>query len=366
MGRKLVVFELQLPAHWDYVDNTIGQLAAARDLEVLVTPMAEEHARVAGSPKRARGVAVIPHEVLKWVGRIDAYVSLTQYTLGIPGNAGSSVLVPHGLPSKGNSVIPASFAFEHVFLTGAILEGVFERRMARPLPAGARHPRLHRAGYPKSDRYFARLAPPASPSAVRVVLFAPSYELHTSLFAYGEGIVARLLELEWAQVWVKLHPMLFHADWIRRSGRDWPALLADRYGADPRVRLLPTGTGDEVLEQADAVVTDVSGVAYEYVLLERGPVVFLDCPDFYRTTAPQLWEPGSTLEELGESVYVGRELGIVTDLGGLPEAVSYAISHRDHRREERRRLVERLVFHRGAACQEYVRLIREIAGAHDG
>ena len=364
--RSVLVFELQLPGHWDYVDGVIAALARVPSFVVLVTPMAEEQARVAGSLRRPRGVGVVSHGLLKWIGRIDAYLSLTQYTLGVPANARTSVLIPHGLPSKGNSVIAGCFGFDHVFLTGPMLEEMYCKRMSRPLPGGARRPSLHRAGYPKSDRHLSRPAPPPDRGGHRVVLFAPSYERHTSLFAYGEAILDRLLAVERTEIWVKLHPMLFHGDWIRRCGENWSARLAAAFGANPRVRLLPPDTGDEVLLEAGALVTDVSGVAYEFILLGRGPVIYLECPDFYRVTAPQLWEPGATVEELGESVFVGREYGLVVEPEGLPEAVRFAIDQPEHRREERQRLIDRLVFNPGAGTSAYVRLIREIVdGQYD-
>ncbi len=355
VGRRVIVVEVQLPAQWEYVGAVMDELARSGSVWLLVTTLPSRMRDVA-AVVTARRWRMVDAEMLKWLPHVDVFVSASQYTMGIPRSAKASVLIPHGLPSKGNSVIARSFAFSHVFLTGPMLEELFQWAL-RSRPEA--RTRLLRAGYPRSDPWLR--SPPPAPRVPRTVLFAPSFEEGTSLFRYGEAIVERLLEVPGVDVWVKLHPVLLHPDWIARNGRNWSERLAVRFADEPRVAIVGTQSGDGPLLAASALVTDVSGIAWEFLLLGRGPIVYLDCPDFYRDTAPKLWEIAG-IDSVGESVFVGRDFGLVTGLEELPETVAFALSHPEHRMAERRAVVDRLLFHPGHATQASVELIWTILG----
>lgn len=363
-GRKIVVFELQIPEHWIYVDRVLAQLSRRDDLLVLVASLPSEVAAVAASPRRPPAVPVVPFSAVFRVYPIHLFASLTQFTLGFPRFARTTVLIPHGLPSKGNSLNRRAFTFQHLFLTGPILEGMFNRivdRYGAELPG---KPQVHRAGYPRSDAFGQASSSARDPMGGFCVLYAPSFEEKTSLEVYGESVVEHLLRIPNAQVLVKLHPMLFHSEWIRRIGRDWPVTLRRRFGANPRFRLLDRQLEDDTaLEQADVLVTDVSGIAYEFLLHGKGPVVYLDCPEFYEKVVRRTWDITSDVSVLGESVFSGRELGIVVgSLDELEQAVTFALSHPDFRRTEREELRRRLVFNFGSGCDSYVRLLLQLLG----
>ena len=100
-----------------------------------------------------------------------------------------------------------------------------------------------------------------------------------------------------------------------------------------------------MLLAADVLVCDVSGVALEYLLLDR-PVVYLACPDFFRSAgAPP--DGGTSL-----LVNVGRPAGVeVGYMADLAKAVREALEHPERRSAERQAIARQLVYNPGHATQ---------------
>ena len=144
-------------------------------------------------------------------------------------------------------------------------------------------------GYPKVDclvdgsldRHAIARALGLNPG-VPTVIYAPTWSPYASLNTAGEELIDRLAA-EGLQVLVKLHDRSYDRGQRGAGGIDWSARLA-RYASHPQVRVVREPDGCPYLAAADAMVSDHSSIAFEYMLLDR-PVVIIDCPGLIRHAA---------------------------------------------------------------------------------
>ena len=270
-----------------------------------------------------------------------------------PSDCPLRIYTGHGLPSKLFHWSPtgAVTKFTHWCLQGPLFRELQQDLAARAPQVVARVGWLE-TGYPKSDELLARkgerdvlLEKFGLDPKLPTVLFAPAFDRGTSLERYGEAIFRTLMELEGMNVLVKLHPVSYDRSVIgvHSKGIYWPDVLKKYEGA--RFRHVGNVEVTECLLAADVMVCDVSGVALEYLLLDR-PVVYLACPDFFRGIgAPP---------DGGESLLVnaGRPAGVeVGDMAGLARAVREALGHPEHLSYRRHAVIQKLLFNPGHATR---------------
>jgi hypothetical protein len=164
---------------------------------------------------------------------------------------------------------------------------VNERRLRNFIAAGAIDPGSEAAklvGMPKvdclvdgslqRDTVLANLGmDPVRPT----VLYAPTWSPASSLNAFGEGLVRRLLGMP-VNVLVKLHDRSRDLRKRYSGGRDWMAALAPIIGARTNGRLLEGHDITPYLVSADVMITDHSSAGFEYLLLDR-PLVRIHRPE---------------------------------------------------------------------------------------
>jgi CDP-glycerol glycerophosphotransferase (TagB/SpsB family) len=138
-------------------------------------------------------------------------------------------------------------------------------------------------GYPKVDclvdgsldtaaiRQELRLDP-----RIPTVMYAPTWSPHSSLNAMGEEIIDRLASAG-LQVIVKLHDRSYDRRERGSGGIDWARRLS-RYRHHPLVRVVRQPDGCPSMAVSDAMVSDHSSIAFEYLLLDR-PLIVIDRPD---------------------------------------------------------------------------------------
>ncbi len=146
-------------------------------------------------------------------------------------------------------------------------------------------------GYPKLDRLVdgsldrrqvAREL--ALDSAVPTVIYAPTWSPYSSLNAMGEQVVEQLAA-EGLQVIVKLHDRSYDRRERGSGGIDWAARLA-KYDNHPLIRVVRDADGSPFMAAADAMVSDHSSIAFEYMLLDR-PIVVIDQTGSHRQSHHQ-------------------------------------------------------------------------------
>lgn len=275
------------------------------------------------------------------------------------------VVMQHGLSDK------AAFGevgradpladFDVVFLTGPVFREGSLRAYRDQHPATFERLTVVEVGSPKTDAILAQrhcrddvLRDLRLPLERRTVCYAPTWERLASLEQAGEEIVAALASLE-VNVVVKLH----HAslcrepyDWVLRDGhggKDWRRVFRELEARYPNVRLAPGHDATPYLAASDLLVSDASGVAYEFLLLDR-PLVFYDVPalfDHYGRNGVHDW---------------GRGCGeIVSDPLALRAAVERNLAAPALRQRERAEWIPRLLYHPGRAIQRATELLVELA-----
>jgi len=238
-----------------------------------------------------------------------------------------------------------------IFLAGPIFREGSLRRYQEMHSASFGRIRLVNIGLPKTDELFrqtdARKKVVASLQLnpnLPTVCYAPTFEHTASLEKCGVDIIRTLARLD-ANIIVKLHhcslKMPDAAPWIVKEtgGKDWRAIVKEMERQYPNVKLAVHGNATPYLIASDVLVSDASGVAYEFVLLNR-PIVFFDVPELF--------------EEYGTQGihYWGRKCGdVVQTVDELASAVRRALVDSTWKESPRRELIDRLVYNPGNATE---------------
>ncbi len=283
------------------------------------------------------------------------------------------VVLPHALSDKGQLLIgPDGLPVERegegglrhcdvLMLTGPGMRDGALRVYCERFPETARRVRFLEIGSPKTDALFRPepgrqelLREMGLDANRRTICYAPTWQRGASLQTNGEAIIRALSTLS-ANVIVKLHHIsLKSADaeaWVAREtgGTDWRRAISALEAEHPNVRLARGQDATPYLAAADVLVSDASGTAYEFLLLDR-PIVFYDVPRLF--------------EEYGTHgiSYWGRSCGdIVGDLEAMKATVTRAIANPEHKRAERQAMIQRVVYTRGHATERAGRALLALA-----
>jgi hypothetical protein len=288
-----------------------------------------------------------PVEV-RWRGW-DAYLSPDIFMRA--RRAQRRIQIFHGVSFKGKMYTPAIRRFTDLFLIG---EDMRRRFIERGLYEEG-DPALHRIGMPKLDALLdgsldraAILRDLDADPDRPVVLYAPTWRPECSLFAEGIELIRHCAagRAPWTLL-VKLHD--WH--WDPRTNRqwDWRALTAELQNA--HVRFATQANVVPCLFAADALVSDASSVANEYLLLNR-PVVWIDVPDLIRKYE-------KTLDLDGWGRRTGR---IARTLPGVLEAIGEALARPDEHEETRRAAAGDIFYNPGRATDIFIGKLMELVG----
>lgn len=213
-----------------------------------------------------------------WIARLEAGVLFTtlpdlgRLHVQRPPPSTPVVYAFHSLISTHQGYRPGAFDHYDVFFCAGPhhrreLEAHF-RRIGRPVPE------LLEVGYARLDRLAARFAARASRvSPHPTVLVAPSWGRGNVLEAAGVDVVAQL-RAHGFRVVVRPHPCFWLP--IYPEGRAHVQRVIDRFADDPLVQVERHINSEDALLDADLLISDFSGVAYEYAFATRRPVLFFD------------------------------------------------------------------------------------------
>ena len=217
-------------------------------------------------------------------------------------------------------------------------------------------------GYPKIDRLVdgsldrAEIASQLSlDSRSPVALYAPTWSPYSSLNAMGEEVIDRLAA-EGLQVIVKLHDRSYDRRHRGSGGVDWMARLS-KYDAHPLVRIVRAPDGSPFLAVADAMVSDHSSIAFEFMLLDR-PIVIIHRPELIAQAAISS-DKVRRLRESADVVATARE---------TTSAIAAALQRPERFSAQRRQIATDLFYRPGTATDRAVALIYrmiELPGLED-
>jgi len=177
--------------------------------------------------------------------------------------------------------------------------------------------------------------------AIQTVIYAPTWSPYSSLNTMGEALVDRL-QGEGLQVIVKLHDRSYDRRERGSGGVDWAERLS-RYGSHPRVRVVRQADSSPFLVAADAMVSDHSSIAFEYMLLDR-PVVIIDRPELIRAA-------GVNRDKV---TLLRSAADVVEDVDGLVGAIGRAMAEPQRLGSERRAVASALFHQAGTATDRAV------------
>ncbi len=299
---------------------------------------------------------VVSRTTAAWL-KVDAYVNADFWDMTWLNWRTRRVHLFHGVAGKYRldapvDLAPTIAAFDCLMFVNA------DRRM-RYVEAGlvphddARAPIV---GYPKVDCLVdgsldradiaSRLALDAS---VPTVIYAPTWSPHSSLNTMGVEIVERLAA-EGVQVIVKLHDRSYDRRERGAGGIDWARQLS-KYDDHPLVRVATDSDGAPYMFVSDAMISDHSSIAFEFMLLDR-PIVVVDRP--------------LLIQQAGISPDKVRRLRAASDVVVDPRQAAAAIvaslRRPDGRSLERRHTARDLFYEPGTATDRALAIIYELIG----
>jgi len=118
--------------------------------------------------------------------------------------------------------------------------------------------------------------------SVPTVIYAPTWSPQSSMNTLGFDLIERLAAAG-LQVIVKLHDRSYDRRQRGSGGIDWAEELR-RYDGHALVRIARKADGCPFMVVADAMVSDHSSIAFEYMLLDR-PLVVIDRPELIHKAA---------------------------------------------------------------------------------
>ena len=154
------------------------------------------------------------------------------------------------------------------------------------------------------------------------IFYGPTYHKEfSSIFKWLEPIMKVTRDLN-AELYVKLHPYLLREeDIILSGGKNWIneiSLLANKF--DVNVNIVPHETSNnklmKIFSATDLLITDTSGIGYEFVLATNRPIIFLE----ERIKVPLKLNP-NIFKDYPECYYRGVIGPIVNDVSKLKSTI---------------------------------------------
>ena len=285
------------------------------------------------------------------------------------------IFVGHGQPNKWTYWSNDNLkSFDFYFLYGELERSMFQVIMQSNVES-TKHIKLFNIGYPKLDDQiqgkFDRetiLRELNLDPAKKTVIYAPAWDPGGSLRTLGTGVVAKLLEIADINIIAKLHPASLEPPdspsfEFYTGGVNWLEEFR-KLESNPRFRYVNEYLINSLLFASDLMVTDFSGVALEFMTLDR-PVIYLDCPEFYEKTLVG-WGNDPEVSKNDERFNAGRNTGLLArDLGELPGQVKRALNDPAELSQQRKRLVDRFLYNPGRGSAASVDALEQILDIRD-
>ncbi|HZJ91063.1 MAG TPA: CDP-glycerol glycerophosphotransferase family protein [Oscillospiraceae bacterium] len=170
------------------------------------------------------------------------------------------------------------------YYDAVLLSGLFQLQDIRALEDLRNLPAkdLQVVGIPYMDEMKKRLQEsPALPSRPRTILLAPSWGENAIFSVYGGQIIERLLATGW-QIIVRPHPHSF------LNEKEMIADLMSKYPASEQLEWNRDSDNFEVLRRADLLISDFSGVIFDFALVYDKPVLYTE-PDLDLSVYDAWW-----------------------------------------------------------------------------
>lgn len=296
--------------------------------------------------------SIIHSHVTPKIRGADLHLSPVDWSSRIPPGNIPRVQIFHYLPMK-YSLHEKMVNFNALFFTGPHHLELYHRRYLEDYPRMKGRQAVYKVGFPKSDALIRRdydlneiRSSLGLDPSLPTVLFSPTWDKGAALRTFGSETIETLARMR-INLLVKLHQMSLHPpEFVKGTGGvDWCRELRRLKEAYPNVFPLFVYNSNPYLVISDAMVTDVSGIAYEYALLDR-PLIFIDVPEYLEA------HPESDVAKLRDKIGI-----TVKSPEELPEVVERALKSPDEFSPRRRELVDGMLYNPGRSAEVAVEII---------
>ena len=341
---------------WNQLEGYLRAVVERHGRPVVYVTADGDDPRLAEPPSGMQ-VFHIEQSVARFLPRIDSPVFFTT----MPDLGQSYVDRPrdsvcayafHSLNSTHMAYRRGAFdAYDVFFCTGPYQRRELEARFTQIGKTGYE---LHDVGYSKLDRMKAAWEERSPTAGGRTVLLAPSWGERNLLAAIGEDLIDALVGADLAVI-VRPHPAFFES--IYPEGAKIIQRLAKRFEGHPRVSFERTITSETSFMDADLLITESSGSAFEYAFATERPALFIDLPpkvknDHWREIPEEPFE-----------VRMRSEVGVIVDpadLAGVKRAAEELLGSRPEWRERIRAAADRELFNVGRADEAGAAVIEDL------
>ena len=286
------------------------------------------------------GVKWVPLWLASWLP-LDIYLSPDIMLVG--KRCRWKIHTFHGVSFKGRAYTPKVLAYDRLFIIGPYMEERFIEMGI--LKEG--DPRIVRLGMPKLDPLVDGTWTKEKARAhlglrgeAPVALYAPTWGDSSSLGTMGDALIQTALDMGITLV-VKLHDHTLRDPHWRAKARKWKDMGAIIYNAADVV---------PAMAASDLLISDLSSVANEYLLLDR-PLIYLQPLDYMRRY-------GNSIDLKTWGFAAGP---LVKDKDQLKGALMEALDHPDAYSEVRRKMAAHLFYNPGNATRKAIDVIRGLS-----
>ncbi|MBL0109140.1 MAG: CDP-glycerol glycerophosphotransferase family protein [Ignavibacteria bacterium] len=305
----------------------------------------------------------------------EADIFLSPHIYGVGNKNSIRIHINHNQPVKYESYQKNDFQnFDIHFLTSPLHRQQTENTI-KMYKLEAQNIKLYETGYAKSDDLlsgkFCRneiLKELNLDPLLKTVLYAPSWDEGLSLRAFGEKVIGEILKIKNINLIVKLHPISYCPEdgpnyEFYTGGINWIEKLK-RFESNENFRHVPSNNIDSLLEASDVMVTDLSSVALEFIILDK-PVIYIDCPEFFEKTLKKTYSNfGNTTAEFVKNdpkANAGRHVGlVVNETGQLKQAIVRSLENPEEFSDKRKEFSKMLIYNPGKAADTAASAIMEI------
>jgi CDP-glycerol glycerophosphotransferase (TagB/SpsB family) len=379
LRKKIVLFYIDEPLLFACTQPVWRGLQKYGNLDMYFTVVGQRRDRTIGIMREGgvKKTQIITLAELMKINFADLFVSATPFC-SPPVGKQLNVSTFHGLSSKGQDFPDSVMNFDVLFLTSSVLKSLYNNVFLKNHPGYSKHI-LFEVGFPKLDDVFNKkydrgklLNQLGLDKSKPTVLYAPTWVKDGSLSLHGKEIIRTLLDMD-VNLIVKLHPSIYNCDpknpdsFSLVGDTDWEKELREFEKRKNYRNILETDS-NPYLVLTDILVTDISGIALEFMILNR-PIIFFDVPELFMKALPRIFglpETDAKDAYLNPLFTGGREAGlIVKSVAELKEAVNRSIKDPGEMSLQRKHLAESLYYNPGRASEVSVKLIMDqLSGNH--
>lgn len=273
-----------------------------------------------------------------------------------------SICLFHGQLSKGVTLpyYRVWERFDVMFLLGPLQREAYEEIVTKINGSVPSKPITFNIGYPKSDDLINGKYDRESfllnlnlDIKKKTIIYAPAFNEGSSLRCFGLEVIKTLCHLDY-NILTKLPIDCLQptTDYYATGGIDWFKEISIFQSKYNNFRLVTDLKIDNALAASDIMITCISSVGFEFMVLGK-PVIFFNTPKYFSDYLKKLL-PNEDMEIFSKTSHVngGKEWGLVIDTPNeLPNAIEEVLKQPELYPKDPGKLREYLLYNPGKAAE---------------